>query len=154
MTTAELITDARALRGLETEWDDLAIFSRAPYCSPVWMLAWWRTLASHGCALRVIVVRDGGRVVGVAPFYAVRHGGGIHYRLLAASIASPVHHYSPGPSLCPFNRSVLQGTKRLSPDRFWTRFRRVTQSRTSARWTGRPRTPTGSGFCNRPGGTA
>src|SRR5262245_2099383 len=90
MTSAELITDARALRGLETEWDDLAIFSRAPYCSPVWMLAWWRTLAGHGCALRVIVVRDGGRVVGVAPFYAVRRGGLAHYRLLAAPISFPV----------------------------------------------------------------
>jgi CelD/BcsL family acetyltransferase involved in cellulose biosynthesis len=90
MTTTEVITDPEDLAPVESRWDDLATRLRAPYCSPIWMLAWWRHLAPAGSALRVLVVRDGGDVVGVAPFYAARHLGAVRYRLLAGDISFPV----------------------------------------------------------------
>jgi CelD/BcsL family acetyltransferase involved in cellulose biosynthesis len=90
MISAELVSDAKALQPLEPQWDDLAIRSRAPYCSPIWMLAWWANLAEDHHALRVVVVRDAGKLVGVAPFFADRYRGLVRYRLLAAPISFPV----------------------------------------------------------------
>ena len=90
MISGELVKDAEALEPLEPQWDDLATSMRAPYCSPVWMLAWWRHVAGPRCALRAVVVRDGEDVVGIAPFFAVRELGVVRYRLLAADVSFPV----------------------------------------------------------------
>ena len=64
----ELITDPEALAGLRTEWDDL--LSRCshvtPFMSYEWNTVWWKHFGRPG-ALRVICVRDGGRLVGLAP---------------------------------------------------------------------------------------
>jgi CelD/BcsL family acetyltransferase involved in cellulose biosynthesis len=53
------------------QWDDLAVRLGKPYCAPAWLLAWLHQ-APAGIRLRIIVVRDEGRLVAVAPFYATR----------------------------------------------------------------------------------
>lgn len=66
---AELITDVARLRELTPEWDRLALAARNPLSSPAWMLAWLDHMAPAGSSPRVIVVRDRGELVGLAPFY-------------------------------------------------------------------------------------
>lgn len=90
MISAEVVTEVQALEPLEPRWDELATRLRAPYCSPVWMLAWWRRVADPRCALRVVVVRDGEEIVSVAPFFAVRDLGIVRYRLLGGDVSFPV----------------------------------------------------------------
>lgn len=69
--TAELSTVEReeALRALEEDWWRLwaRVPSATPFQSPAWLLPWWRVFAPG--ALRVLVVRHGDRLVGLAPFY-------------------------------------------------------------------------------------
>ena len=90
MMSAETIHDEAGLGPIEREWDDLAVTLRTPYCSPLWMLPWWRHMGDRGGELRIVTVRDGDRLVGVAPFFAVRRGGLVHYRVLASDFAFPV----------------------------------------------------------------
>jgi CelD/BcsL family acetyltransferase involved in cellulose biosynthesis len=107
--------DARALEPLEPQWDDLATRLRAPYCSPVWMLAWWRHLADPRCALRTVVVRDGMNVVGVAPFFAIRDLGIVRYRLLAADVSFPVQPLAAPGYEASVGRSVVEALARSDP---------------------------------------
>jgi CelD/BcsL family acetyltransferase involved in cellulose biosynthesis len=90
MISVELVSDAEALKSLEPGWDDLATRSRAPYCSPGWALAWWRHMADPRSALRIVVVREGEDVVGLAPFFTLRDFGVARYGLLAADVSFPV----------------------------------------------------------------
>jgi CelD/BcsL family acetyltransferase involved in cellulose biosynthesis len=69
-------------------WDELAIACARPYCAPGWAMAWWRNAAPEGSVLRVVLVSEGGELVGVAPMFAERAGGGWHYRMLTAPICS------------------------------------------------------------------
>jgi CelD/BcsL family acetyltransferase involved in cellulose biosynthesis len=55
----------------EAEWDALAVASARPYSAPAWVKAWWADLRPERSSLRVVFVRDGGRLVGVGPFCAV-----------------------------------------------------------------------------------
>jgi CelD/BcsL family acetyltransferase involved in cellulose biosynthesis len=72
-------------------WDDISIRTGAPFCSPAWMLAWWRHAAPRESCLRTILVINQGRLVGVAPFCVQRSYGGLHrYRLLGAASATPI----------------------------------------------------------------
>lgn len=85
MTTTEVVTDLAAVPGLTAEWDRLAVENKRPFSAPAWMLAWWRHAAPATAQLRIVVARDRGELIGVAPFYAVRDRWGIvRYRLLAA----------------------------------------------------------------------
>ena len=59
-------------------WDDLAIACARPYCAPGWGMAWWRNAAPEKAALRVVLVSEDGELVGVAPMFAERAGGGWH----------------------------------------------------------------------------
>jgi CelD/BcsL family acetyltransferase involved in cellulose biosynthesis len=59
-------------------WDHLAVLTGQPYCAPGWMLPWWRHVvpqARH--RLRIVLVHEGGRLVGLAPFYAKLGFGGL-----------------------------------------------------------------------------
>jgi CelD/BcsL family acetyltransferase involved in cellulose biosynthesis len=85
----ELIEHVDRTQPIVRGWDRLAAQHGRPYCSPAWMLAWWRHLASPGARLALIAVRDGGDVVAVAPFFAVRRQGTVVYRLLAARNGAP-----------------------------------------------------------------
>lgn len=65
-----VITEARALAPVIDDWRRLAHEAGLPFASPSWCLAFWRTMHEpEGNELRVVVVHEGGRVVGIGPFY-------------------------------------------------------------------------------------
>jgi CelD/BcsL family acetyltransferase involved in cellulose biosynthesis len=66
---AELVGDEAALEPFRAGWDRLAVELGRPFCSPAWMLAWWRHAAPDGAVLRTVVVLHGEEVAGVAPFF-------------------------------------------------------------------------------------
>jgi CelD/BcsL family acetyltransferase involved in cellulose biosynthesis len=83
--TVELVEDLDRLEELAPAWDRLAEACGAPYCSPAWMLPWWRHVAPPRSRLRVVVVGDGDEMDGIAPFYARGGRAGIaRYRALAS----------------------------------------------------------------------
>ena len=84
--TVETIVDERALAPHRGAWAELAVAAGRPYSLPGWMLAWWKHARPPEAQLRVIAVRDGERLVGIAPFYV---DGGT-YRLLASPVSEPV----------------------------------------------------------------
>ena len=65
--------DGRLLESLDTvephleAWDGLATAARLPYCTPAWMLGWWKHARPDGARLRVAVAVDGAELAGVAP---------------------------------------------------------------------------------------
>jgi len=72
---AEVIADASALDSLAGEWSELLADSdqSSPTMSPLWIGAWWKVFGDKdGRELRVAVLRDGGRLVGLAPLSARR----------------------------------------------------------------------------------
>jgi CelD/BcsL family acetyltransferase involved in cellulose biosynthesis len=97
---AEVIDHVAALQRVREAWDALAVADALPTTSPAWALAWWRNLAPAGAALRVVVVRDGDAVVGVAPFALGHSDGAAIYDLLAedtgrnAPLAAPGREWS------------------------------------------------------------
>lgn len=71
------------------EWDELAVESSKPYCSPAWMTGWWLHAAPQGSALRLVLVFDGKELVGIAPFFADEPLGILsRYRVLGARCSS------------------------------------------------------------------
>lgn len=91
MDDGELLTDIAQLDALVPEWDALAVAAGRPYCAPAWQLAWWRNAAPAGAELRVVVVRDGASLAGIAPLYvSTARTEGAAYRFLAAPHSSPV----------------------------------------------------------------
>jgi CelD/BcsL family acetyltransferase involved in cellulose biosynthesis len=66
-------------------WDALAVAAGRPFCSPAWMLAWWHDARSGDARLRVVLVFEQERLIGVGPFFAqVGPLGLVEMRLLAA----------------------------------------------------------------------
>lgn len=71
------------------EWDELAVASSKPYCSPAWMTGWWLHAAPQGSVLRLVLVFEGKELVGVAPFFADDPLGILtRYRVLGARCSS------------------------------------------------------------------
>ncbi len=102
MLRAKLIDDLDVAHGYRSEWDDLAVTCSRPFCSPGWMLSWWRHAAPREAHLRVIVVTDGPELVGIAPFFAESGPHGLNcYRLLASGTSARLE---------PLVRSGSQGT--------------------------------------------
>lgn len=66
------------------DWDSLAAACGRPFCQPAWMLAWWQEAKEGDARLRVVLVLDGERLIGVAPFFAQVGLGLAELRLLAA----------------------------------------------------------------------
>jgi CelD/BcsL family acetyltransferase involved in cellulose biosynthesis len=82
----ELITDLRGLEALAGEWDALAVSASKPVTGAGWALAWLRHVASPDVQVRLVAVRDRGRLIGVAPFYlAGARRGPIEYRLMGSA---------------------------------------------------------------------
>ena len=73
-------------------WDALAAAAGRPFCTPAWMLAWWREGRSGDARLRVVLALEpDGTLVGVAPFFAqVGPLGLAEYRLLGAGFSHRV----------------------------------------------------------------
>jgi CelD/BcsL family acetyltransferase involved in cellulose biosynthesis len=60
------------------EWDALAVASGQPFAAPAWVLAWWRNLRPERARLRLVLVREKSRLVGLVPLFAI---GRSHYTL-------------------------------------------------------------------------
>jgi CelD/BcsL family acetyltransferase involved in cellulose biosynthesis len=58
------------LGALREKWDELAVAVGRPFSAPAWGLAWWQSLRPEKAQLRLVVVEDGARLVGVVPLYA------------------------------------------------------------------------------------
>jgi len=79
-----VVSDIAGLEALEPPWWTLfdACPEATPFQSPAWLIAWWRAFRPGD--LSTIAIRDGDRLVGLAPFYIERAiAGG---RLLAVGI--------------------------------------------------------------------
>lgn len=89
MLSSEVITELSELDHLEPEWDELAVANGLPLMSPACVMAWWRQLSPPGAAPRIVAVRDGEQLVGLAPFYVYvrRWGGGLGLRLPGIELA-------------------------------------------------------------------
>jgi CelD/BcsL family acetyltransferase involved in cellulose biosynthesis len=84
-TEVELVEDVAALERHREDWDRLAVTLGQPYSAPAWMLAWWRHAVPGRAQLRTVVVREEGRLVGLAPFFVQLGRWGLaEYRLLGA----------------------------------------------------------------------
>jgi CelD/BcsL family acetyltransferase involved in cellulose biosynthesis len=81
----QIVEDVDSLAEVVPRWDELAVAANRPWCAPSWLLAWWRHAREGDAHLRVVLVRDGGRTVGIGPIF-VQHGGlGLaEYRFLGA----------------------------------------------------------------------
>ena len=85
----QLVADEDTLDSLRPEWDALAVAGGRPYCSPSWMLAWWKHAAPPGALLRVVVAFDGPRLAAIAPFWVGPGRFGVSdYRMLGAGTAA------------------------------------------------------------------
>jgi CelD/BcsL family acetyltransferase involved in cellulose biosynthesis len=86
---SELIIALDDLDAVYDGWDELACSAGLPQMSPAWILAWWRHLAPVGAAPRVVVVRDRGEIIGLAPFY-IEDGrrARVDYRLPGIDLAA------------------------------------------------------------------
>lgn len=83
-----VVDDVCALDPYVEEWDEMAIRRGRPFCAPAWMLSWWRHGTTGHARLRVVLVLDGERLVGVGPFFAqVARSGLVEMRLLAAGFS-------------------------------------------------------------------
>jgi CelD/BcsL family acetyltransferase involved in cellulose biosynthesis len=91
MLSVEIVEDFDAANALAPEWDELAVERSIPLCAPGWMLAWWRHVAPPDRELRIVVVRDGQRLIGLAPWF-VHHGEHrrVDLRFLGAELSDRV----------------------------------------------------------------
>jgi CelD/BcsL family acetyltransferase involved in cellulose biosynthesis len=81
----EILTTLEAVEPWRESWDELAVRTSRPFCSPEWMLPWWRHVAPADARLRVLLVREADRLVGVAPFFVDHvYGSLVRYRVLGA----------------------------------------------------------------------
>lgn len=84
LTTREIQDPAELDPHLDA-WDALAVEADRPFCAPGWMLSWWNHAREDNARLRVVLVFEGERLVGVGPFFARMRSLGIaEMRLLAA----------------------------------------------------------------------
>ncbi|MGH2837073.1 MAG: GNAT family N-acetyltransferase [Thermoleophilaceae bacterium] len=80
--------DLEAVESHAAAWDQLALSLERPYCTPAWMLGWWRHARPQGARLHIAVAVEGDELAGIAPCYVAREHGVDHVRLLA----SPISH--------------------------------------------------------------
>src|SRR3954469_22135119 len=64
----EVVSDRAALPGLKPEWDELVARADVehPFLSHEWICTWWECFGT-GKELHVLLVRDGAKLVGIAP---------------------------------------------------------------------------------------
>ncbi len=127
MPLAGVIVDDEAdLARIRDGWDALAVAAGRPYCSPAWMLAWWRNARPEGAGLRVVAAAEGDRLLGVMPLWTSAAGGARlpRYEMLTSKLSPPV-----GPLIAPGReREVVEamaralGSARPRPAllRFWS----------------------------------
>lgn len=80
-----VIEDPESLQDHIATWDALAVAAGRPFCAPAWMLSWWHDARTGDARLRVVLVFQQERLVGVGPFFAqVGALGLVEMRLLGA----------------------------------------------------------------------
>jgi CelD/BcsL family acetyltransferase involved in cellulose biosynthesis len=64
----EVLSDTEALMRLHREWDELLARTQTdhPFLSHAWIASWWQCFGDDK-SLHILLVRDGARLVGVAP---------------------------------------------------------------------------------------
>jgi CelD/BcsL family acetyltransferase involved in cellulose biosynthesis len=82
-----IVEDLDSLAPYLSEWDALAVAGGKPFCAPGWMLSWWQGTRSERTRLKVILVHEGDRLVGVGPFFANMTFGLVELRLLSAGFS-------------------------------------------------------------------
>ena len=89
MLSTRLIDDLLEAEALAGPWDELAVESRRPFCSPAWMLAWWRCAALPRSSLRILTVFEGDQLIGIAPLFTSQDRSGVvRYGFLASGTAA------------------------------------------------------------------
>jgi CelD/BcsL family acetyltransferase involved in cellulose biosynthesis len=89
--TATVVDDEAGLGAIESDWDALAVAAEEPYCSPGWMLSWWRNARPEGAGLRVVAVSEEDHLVGIAPLWAASpKRRGSTYGFLTDNLSPPV----------------------------------------------------------------
>jgi CelD/BcsL family acetyltransferase involved in cellulose biosynthesis len=69
-------------------WAAPAVARALPQMAPAWILAWWRHVAPQTAVPRSVAVRDGERLVGIAPYYVDPSSNGrVDYRLPGIELA-------------------------------------------------------------------
>lgn len=112
----EVFGDPRTLGSIRPQWDVLASRVGSPYCSPLWMLAWWRHVAPADTRPRFVAAFEDTRLVGLAPFVAAREGGGVWtYRLLGAPTSLRIEPLAEEGRELDFAKGVAQHLARLRP---------------------------------------
>ncbi len=86
-TQTIVVSDEAELAPYLDGWDRLAVAAERPFCAPGWMLAWWREGRSGKTALRIVLIFDGNRLIGVGPFFAQVSYGLTELRLLGAGFS-------------------------------------------------------------------
>jgi CelD/BcsL family acetyltransferase involved in cellulose biosynthesis len=92
MVKARFIRELDSLERVREEWDALALSNGLPLMAPGWVLAWWRHIAPRDGLLRAIEMRDGGELVGLAPFFVVppRRSGRVVYHMCGIGLGAPL----------------------------------------------------------------
>lgn len=92
---AELVEDPGVLDGHADAWDALAAEAGRPFCAAHWQLAWWTHARPAGARLATVLVRDGERLVAVAPGYTQRTRVGARvWRSLGATACQHVEPFA------------------------------------------------------------
>ncbi len=90
MIEGELITERAGVEALASEWERLAVEASNAIMTAAWVLAWLRHVAGPGTELRVVTAREGGRLIGIAPFYVAERGAaGAEHRLMGGDFGMP-----------------------------------------------------------------
>ncbi len=83
-----VITAVADLQRYQDDWDALAVASARPLSAPGWLLSWWEAMAPSSAQPRVVIVTDGSKVIGIAPFYALRRRHSTEYWLFGSRMAN------------------------------------------------------------------
>jgi CelD/BcsL family acetyltransferase involved in cellulose biosynthesis len=82
---AIVVEDPESLVDHLASWDALAVAAGRPFCAPAWMLSWWQEARTGDARMRIVLVFEHDRLVGLGPFFAQVWGFGlVEMRLLAA----------------------------------------------------------------------
>lgn len=103
---ATILNEESELDSIYDDWDALAVEASRPFCAPGWMLAWWQNAAPDRGRVRIVTVRDGGRLVGVAPLWAAKgKGWRSDYEALTGRLSPPA-----GPIAAPGKEQEVAAT--------------------------------------------
>lgn len=82
----EVITDPQDALRVAPDWERLVVATDRPGCGPGWLLPWYRHIGAAQGELHIVVVRDGGRMVGLLPAWTTGRPGALTLRLLGVGL--------------------------------------------------------------------